>query len=74
MAITGAQKSKRDSMQAVLKFIENEGPIGKDVLHSRLQVEFGLSDAKADEWLNTLDTGGYVSITDDEVAFNEGLN
>jgi len=69
MAQSGAQQMKKETYQTIQNYLKNEAPVEKDRMLAELEIEMGLSQEKASEYIETLEKAKRIKIEDGEVTF-----
>lgn len=66
----GGNKMKIQTFKTILKYLEAEKTMKKDKLVATLEIEAGLSNKKAQEYIETLLTAKKIKINDEGVILN----
>lgn len=63
------QEQRKERIQTLQNYVEDETPVEKSKAISEMQIEFGLTESKAEEYLEILEKGDIVEIENEEIKF-----
>ena len=59
-------EQKKERLNALKSYIADEGPLDIEAVSAEMAIEYGLSEKKFDEYLDTLEAAGHIEVDREE--------